>query len=91
MRWNEQFDILLQILDNTKIHLIPTLNPDGLRQSKGGNCDSVKGHKNKHGVDLDETFYSKFICVYFVECFGYGTSERQHCPFSCMSEPDFFL
>ena len=50
---------VLQILDGIKIHLIPTLNPDGLRKSKGGDCDSVQGHENTHGIDLDETFYCK--------------------------------
>lgn len=48
--------LLLQILDSTRIHLIPTLNPDGLKAAEAGNCDGGAGHKNAHDTDLDETF-----------------------------------
>ena len=63
---NNKSHSFFQILDGIKIHLIPTLNPDGLQKSKGGNCDSSEGHGNTHGVDLDETFYCKYFCFIFL-------------------------
>ena len=50
---------LLQILDETRIHIIPTLNPDGFVKSDVGKCDGGKGHTNDNNVDLDETFHRK--------------------------------
>ncbi|KAH3886675.1 hypothetical protein DPMN_010688, partial [Dreissena polymorpha] len=44
------------ILENSRIHIIPTLNPDGLQIAEPGNCDSVRGHLNANNVDLDQTF-----------------------------------
>lgn len=47
----------LQIVDNTRLHIIPTLNPDGLQMSEAGQCNSDKGHTNSNDRDLDKTFF----------------------------------
>ncbi|XP_060595456.1 carboxypeptidase D-like isoform X2 [Ruditapes philippinarum] len=49
--------IITSILDDTRIHIIPTLNPDGLMKSEEGKCDGGEGHKNNNNKDLDETFF----------------------------------
>ncbi|XP_053375782.1 carboxypeptidase D-like [Mercenaria mercenaria] len=48
--------IITSILDDTRIHIVPTLNPDGLMKSEEGKCEGGKGHTNNNNKDLDETF-----------------------------------
>ncbi|GJQ71584.1 hypothetical protein Trydic_g11287 [Trypoxylus dichotomus] len=43
------------LLDNTKLHIMPTLNPDGyesLNLVSGGWCDGSKGRENARGVEV---------------------------------------
>ncbi|KAL4223757.1 hypothetical protein ACF0H5_017223 [Mactra antiquata] len=48
--------VISDIIESTRIHFIPTLNPDGLRLAKAGNCDGGNGHTTVHNTDLDQTF-----------------------------------
>lgn len=47
MRW---------FLDNTIIHIMPTMNPDGMERSQHGNCVGVNGRNNAADFDLNRNF-----------------------------------
>lgn len=45
-----------KLVDTTRIHLLPSMNPDGWESSKEGDCTSVRGRFNANGVDLNRNF-----------------------------------
>uniref|UniRef100_A0A336KP86 CSON013749 protein n=1 Tax=Culicoides sonorensis TaxID=179676 RepID=A0A336KP86_CULSO len=48
------------LLDNTRIHILPSLNPDGFAVAKEGTCDGVNGRANSKGFDLNRNFPDYF-------------------------------
>ncbi|GFS04574.1 carboxypeptidase [Elysia marginata] len=46
---------LTQFLDDTRVHLMPTMNPDGFSRSRQG-CDGVTGRGNALAYDLNRNF-----------------------------------
>ncbi|XP_062537827.1 carboxypeptidase D-like isoform X4 [Armigeres subalbatus] len=48
------------LLDNTRIHILPSLNPDGYAASKEGTCDGGQGRYNSRGFDLNRNFPDYF-------------------------------
>ncbi|CAH2096114.1 unnamed protein product [Euphydryas editha] len=44
------------LLDNTRIHLMPSMNPDGFLISREGQCDTVHGRHNARRYDLNRNF-----------------------------------
>lgn len=48
------------LLDNTRIHILPSLNPDGYAASKEGSCDGGQGRYNSRGFDLNRNFPDHF-------------------------------
>uniref|UniRef100_A0A1I8Q4W2 Peptidase M14 domain-containing protein n=1 Tax=Stomoxys calcitrans TaxID=35570 RepID=A0A1I8Q4W2_STOCA len=48
-----------ELVNNTDIYLMPTMNPDGFERSQEGNCESLPhyiGRTNAAGVDLNRDF-----------------------------------
>ncbi|XP_014786221.1 carboxypeptidase D [Octopus bimaculoides] len=48
--------IVTSILQNSLIHLVPSLNPDGAEKANKTKCDGKDGIKNANNVDLDTDF-----------------------------------
>lgn len=44
------------LLDNTRIHLMPSMNPDGFEDSREGECVGSGGRYNSRGYDLNRNF-----------------------------------
>lgn len=44
------------LLDNTRIHLMPSMNPDGFESSGEGECVMGSGRGNANGFDLNRNF-----------------------------------
>lgn len=44
------------LLDNTYIHLMPSMNPDGFEVSTEGECSQGRGRNNANGFDLNRNF-----------------------------------
>ena len=50
------------LLKNTRIHIFPSMNPDGFEMSQLGDCMSVTGRYNKNNYDLNRNFPELFEC-----------------------------
>ena len=48
--------IVTNLIDNTRIHILPTMNPDGYIRAREGDVSGVQGRQNAHFVDLNRNF-----------------------------------
>ena len=49
-----------ELVDSTRIHLLPTMNPDGYSVAREGDYDSVIGRYNLNGADLNRNFPDRY-------------------------------
>lgn len=48
------------LLDNTRIHIMPSMNPDGFEVATEGTCQGGQGRYNSRGFDLNRNFPDYF-------------------------------
>ncbi|XP_067866654.1 carboxypeptidase D-like [Heterodontus francisci] len=51
---------LTLFLDNTRVHVLPSMNPDGFEMSLEDDCDGPAGRYNANGFDLNRNFPEAF-------------------------------
>ncbi|XP_050552630.1 carboxypeptidase D isoform X1 [Spodoptera frugiperda] len=49
-----------RMLNTTRIHLLPSMNPDGYEKARMGDYSSLRGRSNAHNVDLNRNFPDQF-------------------------------
>ena len=52
-----------ELVDSTRIHLLPTMNPDGYASAVEGDSAGVTGRGNAYGVDLNRNFPDRFVGI----------------------------
>lgn len=50
-----------RILNNTYLHLMPSMNPDGFEMARQGDCSRGYGRENANGYDLNRNFPDFFV------------------------------
>lgn len=53
-------DRITKLIDTTRIHLLPSMNPDGYEYSVEGDASSSIGRKNANMVDLNRNFPDQY-------------------------------
>ncbi|KAK3916566.1 Carboxypeptidase D [Frankliniella fusca] len=51
---------ITELVDTTRIHLLPSMNPDGYEESREGDKTSSVGRANSHGMDLNRNFPDQY-------------------------------
>ncbi|XP_061162829.1 carboxypeptidase D-like [Saccostrea echinata] len=51
---------ITHFLNNTVVHIMPSMNPDGFSQATVGDCYGIIGRSNKNGYDLNRNFPDYF-------------------------------
>lgn len=49
------------LLDNVRIYILPTMNPDGFDMAEKGDCQGITGRNNKNNYDLNRNFPDYFV------------------------------
>lgn len=53
-------DRVTELVNNTRIHIMPSMNPDGYDNAHMGDVSGVTGRTNGHSVDLNRNFPDRF-------------------------------
>ncbi|KAF7490277.1 Carboxypeptidase -like protein [Sarcoptes scabiei] len=48
------------LVDNLRIHIVPTMNPDGFDRAIEGDCMGIEGRENANQIDLNRNFPDQF-------------------------------
>ncbi|XP_071094185.1 carboxypeptidase D-like [Haliotis cracherodii] len=59
---NNEFITLM--VDLTRIHIMPTMNPDGYEKAVEGDVQGVRGRPNSHNMDLNRNFPDQYKTLY---------------------------
>lgn len=51
---------LTELVDGTRIHVMPSMNPDGYERGFDGDRQGYTGRENIHGIDLNRNFPPKY-------------------------------
>lgn len=62
-------DVVTRLVNTTRLHFLPLMNPDGATLAEEGDCHSSKGGNNARGVDLNSDFPGRYAYYYTVYCF----------------------
>lgn len=57
----ETNDTIRDIVNNVRLHILPSINPDGYARATEGNCDRVTGRENYNFIDLNRNFPGPFL------------------------------
>lgn len=52
-----------QLVDTTRIHIMPSMNPDGYEVSQKGDVEGIKGRNNSKNYDLNRNFPDRFKLI----------------------------
>lgn len=48
-----QSPAIKKLVDSTRIHIMPSMNPDGYEEATEGDCEGLEGRRNADDVDLN--------------------------------------
>ncbi|KAF5298220.1 hypothetical protein FQA39_LY02644 [Lamprigera yunnana] len=57
----EKDPVITWIMNNTKIHILPSMNPDGFEKASEGICVGEHGRSNVRNIDLNRNFPDYYV------------------------------